>query len=341
VWVSPANQRFADGANPLPAQTNNKQTAARQITSFVNKTTDANVVALWDKNQHSIRAAFDAESPSMSLADLFALAFIRQHSIFATRRPMKAMLSSLSRPPDDPSVRNATVSGVQLGVLRYMLHQIPQLRESIIKWLMLFLDLDEAGNFLQYGRYQLCLNGAALDPGSTLAELPTHLVYQLLRRSGWTGATYPPANPADLRKQLTEHQASHWLGAWHETVSRKTFARIIAQLVQSDVGDISTWATEVVVPCLVSAGSSKDVHAAVLILLGLCKHLEDTQDSGAKKAISRQVEDLGEQVLEGCVDAQADTAECVEDEDKHLSPAQAKALQRFQEEHLRTLLKSL
>lgn len=252
------------------------KTAARQITSYVNKATDTNAAALWEKMKTSIIAS--TPSDPLGVADLFALAFIRQHCIFAERRPAKAALGCGTQ--HDPGVRNSSASAVQMGVLQHILNQILGFERAMTRWMALFLELDQSEpySFLTQGRYKLCLLGGALEEACALHQLSMPVVCEILNRAGWN---QHPDTPEELSQLLEQHQAANWLAPWQKDVHLNTFAAVLSQWVGHDLGELREWTLEIALPCLISRAEPRHVYAALLILLGVCKqiHREATDPS--------------------------------------------------------------
>eukprot|EP00656_Telonema_subtile_P032989 TRINITY_DN3634_c0_g1_i3.p1 TRINITY_DN3634_c0_g1~~TRINITY_DN3634_c0_g1_i3.p1 ORF type:complete len:278 (+),score=48.66 TRINITY_DN3634_c0_g1_i3:278-1111(+) len=260
------------GRTKFPTQTQTPN-AARQITSYVNKATDANAASLWHKLHPKIATL--TESAPLGVADSLAVAIIRQHGIFAERRPSKARLGTRqpdNHPGNDPGVRNSSASAAQMGVLRHLLQQVGNFKPALKQWMTVFLELEQSTlhGFLTQGRFGLCLLGAALDEDCLFHGIPMPVVCKILGHAGWAPKQSSSEHMIEL---LQQHQAENWLSPWHTSVHMNTFAAVLSQWLSHRLADLDLWVVDVTLPCLLDVAQPRNVYAALLILLGVCQQL--------------------------------------------------------------------
>lgn len=282
----------ADEANNFSTQTTTTTTTAeRQIISYLNKATDSNCERLWDKL--NLGSLPHPPSHPLGVPDLFALALIRQHCIFAERRPAKAILASSNT--EDPGVRNATISAIQMCVFGHIIKHVQGFQAAMIKWMSVFLDLNGSDmyRFLTESKYSLCVMGAALDEGSVFGRLPMPLLYDVLTLAGSKANSYiSPAAQEQMLADLNEHQHTKWQDPWH----LNTFAAVLSQWIGSGVGCLLGWTVQVTLPCLLSRNQPKSTYAALLILLGVCKQLKSK--THVSEDLAQEITELGRRMLQ-------------------------------------------
>eukprot|EP00658_Telonema_sp_P-2_P038276 TRINITY_DN27496_c0_g1_i1.p1 TRINITY_DN27496_c0_g1~~TRINITY_DN27496_c0_g1_i1.p1 ORF type:complete len:302 (-),score=38.80 TRINITY_DN27496_c0_g1_i1:123-1028(-) len=226
-----------------------------------------------------IEQALVDSGDGLGLSDLCVLSVMRQHCVIAKHRPARALIvtEAAERPHAHHSAvqphagtSTSTVSAMQTQVLEYLVSQVPGMENAMIRWMAHFLELNRGHvqhQFLDHGRYLMCMLGAARDPNCLLSEIPMPLLCQILSTAGWRADQ--DVSDQVLSQTLQEHQHMHWLDPWHQSVDLVNFATVLSLWVRQHTGKLADWALNVALPCLLSQHDPEAAHGAVLITLGL------------------------------------------------------------------------